>query len=66
VNVQSNPVAPSSIRRSRIRRGVALLAVGYVAAGALLIRDYIVQGRSVPGAVTAVRSSAPMSEFAAR
>jgi hypothetical protein len=43
--------APAT-RRSTVARWVSLLAVGYMAGGALLVRDYVVQSQGAPSAVS--------------
>jgi len=54
-----SPTAP----RSTIVRWVSLLALGYIGRSALLVRDYLVQSRGTPSAVS---QSAPSPSVASR
>jgi hypothetical protein len=56
------PTAP----RSRLGRWIALLALGYIAAGALLVRDYAVQSRTATQAQASHQATGAGPSFAGR
>jgi len=53
-----------AVPRSRVIRWVSLLALGYIAGSALLVRDYIVQSRTADWTVH--RAAGVSAPFAAR
>ncbi len=62
---RSAAVIPSA-PRSHIARWVALLAVGYLAGSALLVRDFVVQNRTATQAQVAHEAAVSSPSYAAR
>jgi hypothetical protein len=58
--------AISTAPRSHIARWVALLALGYVAGSALLVRDFVVQTRTAAQAQSAHEAAVSSPSYTAR